>query len=140
MFISTADDVIVNADFSYAATKLFPEGVIKKYSEKKLQKKKYSCATFMMYLGLKKKYDLNHHNIIFADDYRKNVETIFDNLPLGDDFSFYIQNACVTDPSLAPEGGSTFYVLVPIANNRSGIDWDGQRDIFREKVSLCSRE
>ena len=129
-----ADDVIINADFSYAATNLFEEGVIRKYSAKKLEKKKYSCATFMLYLGLKKTYPLNHHNILFAADYRKNVDAIFSGAPLGDDFSLYIQNPGVTDQTLAPAGKSTFYVLVPIANNRSGIDWEKEKMPFREKV------
>jgi phytoene desaturase len=129
-----ADDVIINADFSYAMTHLIPDGILKKYSKQKLKKKKYSCATFMLYLGLKKNYNLNHHNILFADDYKKNVDTIFNNQILGDDFSIYIQNACVTDPSLAPSGKSTFYVLVPIANNRSGIDWQKEKEKFKNKV------
>jgi phytoene desaturase len=129
-----ADEVIINADFSYAMTHLIPDGILKKYSRPKLEKKKYSCGTFMLYLGLKKTYDLNHHNILFADDYKQNVNKIFENKMLGNDFSIYIQNACVTDPSLAPSNKSTFYILVPVANNRSGIDWDQEKEKFKNKV------
>jgi len=130
-----ADEVIINADFGYAATNLMPPGSLKKWSPEKLKKKSFSCGTFMLYLGLDKKYDtLQHHNIIFADDYRQNVETMFGNHQMTDDFSFYIQNASVTDPTLAPPGKSTLYVLVPVPNNRSGIDWEAEKEPFREKV------
>jgi phytoene desaturase len=129
-----ADDVIINADFSYAMSSLVPEGVLKKYSSENLKEKKYSCSTFLIYLGLKKKYDLNHHNIIFSKDYHGNINDIFDRKVLSDDPSFYIQNACVTDQTLAPEGHSTFYILVPVPNNRSGINWDEKKEEFKDKI------
>lgn len=129
-----ADDVIVNADFAHAMTTLVPADKRRKYSDAKLQKKKYSCSTFMLYLGVDKTYDLSHHNIFFAQDYRVNVEDIAKRKVLSDDPSVYVQNAVVTDPSLAPEGCSALYVLVPVANNTSGIDWSREAEPFREKV------
>ncbi len=130
-----ADEVIINADFGYAATNLMPVEKLKKWSPEKLQKKNFSCGTFMLYLGLDKKYEtVNHHNIIFADNYKDNVETMFNEHKMTDDFSFYIQNPSVTDPTLAPEGKSAVYVLVPVPNNRSGIDWNKEGPLFREKV------
>jgi phytoene desaturase len=43
-----------------------------------------------------------------------------------------VQNACVTDPALAPPGHSTLYVLVPVAHRvGAGIDWDAERARFR---------
>ncbi|MCG0056887.1 hypothetical protein L6R34_31465, partial [Escherichia coli] len=57
-----ADDVIINGDFAHAMTNLIDEGTLKKYAVKKLEKKKYSCSTFMIYLGIDKQYkDLPHH-------------------------------------------------------------------------------
>ncbi len=130
-----ADEVIINADFGYAATSLLPPGSLKKWSAEKLEKKQFSCGTFMLYMGLDKRYDsLQHHNIIFADDYRHNVETMFEQHNMTDDFSFYIQNPSVTDPTLAPAGKSALYVLVPVPNNRSGIDWEREGKPFREKL------
>ncbi|MDD3627756.1 MAG: phytoene desaturase family protein, partial [bacterium] len=128
-----ADDVVVNADFGYAMTGL-AENKIKKYTDEKLKQKLFSCSTFMLYLGLKKKYNIQHHNIIFADEYRRNVEDIFQRKILSDDFSFYLQNASITDPALAPEGKSALYVLVPVPYNKSGIDWNREKSIFREKI------
>lgn len=129
-----ADDVIVNADFSYAATNLFDKKYVKKYSEKNLAKRKYSCSTFMLYLGVKKKYNIPHHNVFFAKDYRRNVEDIFTRLTLSDQISFYVQNASIIDPTLAPAGKSTIYVLVPVANLKSNIDWDKEKEPFKKRV------
>lgn len=132
--IVEGDEVIVNADFAYAAENLFPPGTLKKYSPKKLKKKKFSCSTFMLYLGLDTQYDLPHHTIVFAEDYRKNVEDIFHLREPGSDLSVYIRNASVTDPSLAPEGHSAIYVLSPMPNLRSGTDWKEKKAAFRDAV------
>lgn len=129
-----ADEVLVNADFSYAATALMDKKYLKKYEPKKLAKRKYSCSIFMLYLGVKKKYNFPHHNIFFAKDYRRNVEDIFTRLTLSDQISFYVQNASLTDPTLAPEGKSAIYILVPVANLKADIDWKKEKDAFRKRV------
>ncbi|MDG4656699.1 phytoene desaturase family protein [Ectobacillus antri] len=129
-----ADEVIINADFAHAMTKLVKPGVLKKYSKEKLEKKKYSCSTFMMYVGVKKRYDLPHHTIIFASDYKKNVEEITKTQLLSKDPSIYVQNACITDPTLAPEGKSALYILAPVPNNMSGINWEENKRAFRNVI------
>ncbi|MGR9073324.1 MAG: phytoene desaturase family protein, partial [Gammaproteobacteria bacterium] len=129
-----ADEVVVNADFAYAMTDLVEPGVLKRHSRENIEKKEFSCSTFMLYLGLDKRYDIPHHNIVFAKDYKQNVKNIFSNKTLSEEFSFYVQNACASDSLLAPPGKSTLYVLVPMPNNRSGIDWPEQRAGIREKV------
>jgi len=129
-----ADDVIINADFAYAMTNLVEPGSVRKYSAANLARKSYSCSTFMLYLGVDKHYDLPHHNIVFAKDYRSNVDDIFDRSILSEDVSFYVQNASVTDPSLAPAGKSTLYILVPVPNNKSHVDWDTEGAPFRDRV------
>lgn len=130
----TADEVIINADFGYAMTHLFRPGVLKKYTPESVAKKKYSCSTFMIYLGVDKKYDIPHHNIYFSKDYEGNVRDIFSNMRISDEPSFYIQNASVTDSTLAPAGKSTIYILVPMPNNMSGIDWAKEKDAFKERI------
>jgi len=127
------DKVVVNADFGYAMTNLFESNKIRKYSAKKLEGKKFSCSTYMLYLGVDKVYDVPHHNIFFANDYRQNIADIQEGR-LSEDFSFYVQNASVTDDTLAPLGKSAVYVLVPVPNNRSHIEWDREEPSFKEKV------
>jgi len=128
-----ADLVIMNADFAYGMTELVAEANRPSWSNRKLAKSPFSCSTFMLYLGLKKKYNFEHHNIIFAKEYQKNVDEISQGI-LSKDFSIYIQNASVTDPSLAPDGKSTIYILVPVPNLESGIDWEKEKTTLRELV------
>ncbi len=127
------DDVVVNADFGYALTNLVEAGKLRKYSAEKIAKKKFSCSTYMLYLGVDKKYSAPHHNIVFADDYRSNIDDITKGR-LSQDFSFYVQNASTTDESLAPPGKSAVYILVPVANNFSEINWEKENTSFKERV------
>jgi phytoene desaturase len=131
----TADEVIINADFAHAMTHLMPAGMLKKYTPEKVARKKYSCSTFMLYLGVDKVYhDLPHHTIVFAKDYHANVEDIFKRLNLSEDTSVYVRNATPLDPTVAPDGQSGLYILVPVANNKSKIDWSREKAAFRERV------
>jgi phytoene desaturase len=127
-----ADEVVINADFGYAATRLFAPGTLRKYTPRKMQNMKLSCSTFMMYLGLDRSYDTPHHEIVFARDYRTNIERIFNGKELSGDLSFYVRNASVTDPTLAPAGHSALYVLVPVPNLRGAINWEQRRAAYRE--------
>jgi len=131
-----ADAVIVNADFGYALTHLVPDGAVPKYTHEKVAAKKYSCSTFMLYLGLSKRYDLRHHTIVFAEEYRKNVGEIFSGKLSYPDFSFYVRDASVSDKTLAPEGKSALYVLVPVPNKQLGkdIDWAAETPRIRARV------
>lgn len=129
-----ADHIIINADFAHAMTSIIDKKNRKKYTNEDLSRRDYSCSTFMLYLGVKKKYDIKHHNIIFSSDYKKNVYEISDSKELSSDPSFYIQNASITDPTLAPEGKSAIYILVPVPNNFSKINWEEEKDSFRDLV------
>ncbi|NCC52020.1 MAG: phytoene desaturase [Spartobacteria bacterium] len=129
-----ADEVVINADFGYAAQHLFEPGILRKYTPQKLEKLRLSCSIFMLYLGLDKLYDMPHHTIFFAKDYRRNVEDVFHLRDPGTDISFYIRNASALDSTLAPEGHSAVYVLTPVANLRAPIDWAAKRESFREVV------
>lgn len=128
-----ADEVVLNADFGHAMTHLFEPGVLKKYTPGNLARKKLSCSTYMLYLGTDRQWNLPHHAIYFASDYRANVAGIFEGRMPTDNISFYVRNASATDPTLAPAGHSAVYVLVPVPNARSGIDWSRQGG-FRETV------
>lgn len=128
------DDVIINADFGIAMQTLFEPGVLRRYTPAKLRRMKLSCSTFMLYLGLDCTLDLPHHTIFFAEDYRGNVDRIFAGEDVGEDLSFYLRNASITDPTLAPEGKSALYVLVPVPNLRGAVDWTTAIDSYRERT------
>ncbi|TGB05113.1 phytoene desaturase family protein [Halobacillus salinus] len=130
----TADEFIVNADFAHAMNHLVEDKDLKKFKSDKLAKKKYSCSTFMIYVGLDKLYDMPHHTILFAEDYQKNVNEMTKDLVLSEEPSIYIHNASVTDDTLAPEGHSAVYILAPVPNNYSEIDWDEKEEVFKQLV------
>lgn len=129
-----ADETVLNADFGYAMKHLVPPGVLRKYSPAKVDAREYSCSTFMLYLGLDRIYDLPHHTIFFAGDYKRNISDIFESKTLSADLSFYVRNASVTDPTLAPPGHSAVYVLVPVPNRTADIDWTTEQAGFRNRV------
>ncbi len=129
-----ADEVILNADFGYAMENLFEPGVLRKYTPRRLERLKLSCSTFMLYLGVDRAYDMPHHLICFAGDYRANVDGVFKGRRPTGDLSFYVRNASVTDPTLAPEGHAALYVLAPVANLRGEPDWALEREAVRETL------
>lgn len=129
-----ADAVVVNADFARAMNKLVPDALRSKWTDAKLEKKKYSCSTFMLYLGVDGTYDLPHHTIHISGDYENNLADIEDRHVLSRDPSFYVQNACVTDPGLAPKGKSALYVLAPVTHQHGNVDWAKETPRFRELI------
>jgi phytoene desaturase len=127
-----ADAVVVNADFAQAMRKMVPNQHRRKWSDGNIARKRFSCSTFMMYLGIDGRYDnVSHHTIYLADNYRQNLRDIEDLHRLSENPSFYVQNACVTDPSLAPDGKSTLYVLLPVTHDTGLIDWEAETPRFR---------
>ncbi|QDV69000.1 All-trans-zeta-carotene desaturase [Rosistilla carotiformis] len=128
-----ADAIVINADFAAAMRDLVPNTLRRRWADKKLAGKKYSCSTFMMYLGVRGEIDgLAHHNIHIARDYQQNLRDIEIDHRLSDDPSFYVQNPGVTDPTLAPEGHRSLYVLVPVSHEHPNIDWAKETPRFRE--------
>lgn len=129
------DSLVINADFAQAMQHLVPNHLRKQWPDKRIEKSKYSCSTFMLYLGIEGRYDdVQHHTIYIAKDYQRNLDEIDRLKVLSEDPSFYVQNAGITDSTLAPAGMSTLYVLVPVANQSSKIDWSSQSRTFRDRV------
>lgn len=131
-----ADAVVINADFARAMTRLFPDEKLRRWNKRTMAKKKFSCSTFMLYLGIEGRYDLPHHNVYISADYERNLDEIENRHVLSRDPSFYIQNASVTDPSLAPAGMSTIYLLAPVTHQHANVDWSQERERFRALMLL----
>jgi phytoene desaturase len=133
-----ADAVVVNADFAGAMQRMVPDRQRKKWTNETLAKKKYSCSTFMMYLGIDGRFDdVSHHTIYLAGNYKQNLQDIEELHRLSENPSFYVQNASVTDPTLAPAGKSTLYVLLPVTHESPNVDWAKETPRFR---SLALRQ
>jgi len=144
-----ADAVVVNADFAQAMQRLVPNRLRRRWTNERIAKKQFSCSTFMMYLGIEGVYDeVKHHTIYLSKDYERNLHDIeTDHRLTSEDPSFYVQNACVTDRTLAPEGMSTLYVLVPVTHESGHVNWERQEAGFRalalkqlEKIGITDVE
>lgn len=122
-----ADAVIINADFAQAMQTLVPDNLRRRWTNARIEQKRFSCSTFMLYLGIEGLYEqVPHHTIHIAEDYERNLRQIEQDFTLPDKPSLYVQNACITDPSLAPQGHSTLYVLVPVPHAHGNNTWDAQ--------------
>jgi len=127
------DGLVINADFARAMERLVPDRLRSRWTDKKVAKKKFSCSTYMMYLGIEGRLDdVHHHTIYISKDYRKNLQEIEEQHVLSTDPSVYVQNAGVTDATLAPKGHSTLYVLVPVTHQHPNVDWKVERARYRQ--------
>jgi phytoene desaturase len=125
----------MNADFARSMTRLVPDRLRRRWNDRAIASKRYSCSTFMLYLGIEGRYDdVPHHTIYLSEDYKENLADIEKRHVLTKDPSMYVQNACVTDPSLAPEGMSTLYLLVPVTHRHPNVDWRREAAGFRERT------
>ncbi|MEC8024638.1 MAG: phytoene desaturase, partial [Myxococcota bacterium] len=90
---------------------------------------------FVVYFGTKKQYpDLKHHTIVLGPRYKHLLNDIFNKKVLADDFSLYLHAPTRSDSSVAPEGHECLYVLSPVPNQRSGIDWDSCHEAYRNRI------
>lgn len=138
-----ADAIVCGADFPYAMKELIPDERKRgKYTNKKIAKFEYSCSCFLMYLGLDKKYPEEHlHSIYFAEDFKQNVDDLFERGKLPDDPSFYLYRPSLKDDSLAPEGQEGLYVLVPVPELSKYEKWTEQTmQAYRQKIIRLLKE
>ncbi|MEO0482815.1 MAG: phytoene desaturase family protein [Planctomycetota bacterium] len=129
------DYVVCNADATWAMKNLIPEHLrTNGHSDGALDDRRYSCSTYMLYLGVRGTVDLPHHTIYTSERYRENLDDIAVNGALSEDPSTYICNPVGVDPSLAPEGDSALYVLVPTPNLKADVDWSVEAPRMRERT------
>tara|TARA_B100000029_G_scaffold139347_1_gene134460 strand:- start:11574 stop:13037 length:1464 start_codon:yes stop_codon:yes gene_type:complete len=101
----------------------------------KMKRMDYSMGLFVYYFGTKKKYEnVAHHTICFGKSYKEHLNKIFSKKILSDDISFYLHRPSATDPSMAPKNNDAFYVLVPVPNNLSKINWKDEGKKFKNLV------
>lgn len=126
------DALVINADFARAMETLVPDSARRRWTNRKLERKRYSCSTFMLYLGIEGEIsEVPHHTIFLAEGYDQYLRDIEKNFRLSENPSFYVQNPCVTDPSMAPERHSALYVLVPVPHMHHSINWESCSPAFR---------
>jgi phytoene desaturase len=128
-----ADAFVLNADFAHAMQHLVPDSLRNRWTDRKLSRKRFSCSTFMMYLGIEGHLpSLPHHTIHIAEQYRQNLDDIEKRHVLSQDPSFYVQHATATDSTMAPAGCSSLYVLIPVTHQHPNVDWAHERARYRQ--------
>jgi phytoene desaturase len=132
-----ADVVVCNGDVAYSYRHLIPVQHRRKYSNRHIDRMKFSNSLFVIYFGAKRRYrdsQLRHHNIIFNQRYKGLMKDIFSSAPLPEDFSLYLHMPSLTDPSVAPEGCESFYVLSLVPDLASGTDWATAAKPYRDRI------
>lgn len=127
--------VVSNADPSFVYTRMVAAKHRRVNRDWLIKRKKQSMSLFVGYFGARKTWPkLAHHTIILGRRYRELLEDIFERKVLADDFSLYLHAPTRSDPDMAPPGCEAFYVLSPVPNNRSGIDWEARGQSYFDGI------
>ena len=130
-----ADVVVANADPSTVYRRMIAPEHRVRHSDSSVGRVKQSMSLFVGYFGVEKTYpDLAHHTIVLGPRYKGLLTDIFERRVLADDVSLYLHAPTRTDASLAPDGHENFYVLSPVPNNRSGVDWSTRGREYFDRV------
>lgn len=130
-----ADIVISNADLTYTHRQLIPETKRPDFSAKQLTKLKQASSALLFYWGINNNLDgILHHNVFFSQDFKRNLEEIFHDKQLPTDPAFYLYVPTKTDSSLAPKNKHVLYVLVPVPNLESDVEWGSATKRIKAQV------
>ena len=130
-----ADIVVSNADVGHTYGDLLDHVGRRRWTDRRLARVQQSMSCFLLYLGVRRQYPrLAHHTLVLGPRYEGLVRDIFDRKVLADDFSMYLHAPTRTDPSMAPPGCESLYVLVPVPNAASGIDWSREAEPMTRRV------
>jgi phytoene desaturase len=141
-----ADVVVSNADAGHTYTRLLRNRPRKRWTDAKLKRTRWSMGLFVWYFGTKGTRDMwadvGHHTIVVGPRYQAHIKDIFIKGHLADDMSLYVHRPSVTDPSVAPAGDDTFYVLSPVPHlgHDNGVDWATEEEPYRQKMLAMLEE
>jgi phytoene desaturase len=130
-----ADAVVSNGDVARTYMDLLPAGVRRRNTDARLQRLRYSMSLVVIYFGTDRRYDdIAHHEILMGPRYEGLLENIFTDKTLSEDFSLYLHRPTATDPSLAPPGSDSFYVLSPVPHLGGDTDWRTAAKPYRDRI------
>ena len=135
-WVGKADAVASNGDVMHTYRDLMADNRAAARTAKSLAKKSWSPSLFVVHFGVKGSWPgIPHHSILFGPRYQGLLSDIYDHGVLPADFSLYLHHPTVTDPSLAPEGHSTFYALAPVPHlGKFPVDWDLYKDEYERRI------
>ena len=133
---STFDIVVSNADVHHTYGKLYAGNDVAFRRAQRLERRDWSMSLFVLYFGTNRVYEgIAHHTVLFGPRYEELLREIFDGPKLPRDFSLYLHAPTVTDPSLAPPGCSSFYVLSPVPHlGKADLDWPTIADDYANRI------
>ncbi len=132
-----ADDVVCNGDVAFTYKHLIPARHRRWYPDWRLNAMHYSMSLFVIYFGTKRRYldsPLQHHNIILDRDYPQLLSDVFAARRVPEQLALYLHMPSRTDPSIAPPGCESFYVLSLVPHLGSGTDWRTYARPYRDKI------
>ncbi len=131
-----ADVVVSNADTMWTYRHLVEPQHRPHWTDRRIEGGRYSMGLFVWYFGTDKQYtEVPHHMMLLGPRYKGLLNDIFKRQVLADDFSLYLHRPTATDPSMAPEGCDTFYVLSPVPHLGSGTDWAAESERYRTAIA-----
>jgi phytoene desaturase len=131
-----ADIVVSNADTAWTYKHLVAPKHRRVWTDRKIDQGHYSMGLFVWYFGTSRQYpDVPHHMMVLGERYEGLLQDIFKRHHLAKDFSLYLHRPTATDPSLAPAGCDTFYVLSPVPHLDSGTDWAAHAEPYRKAIA-----
>src|SRR6056297_643783 len=135
-----ADITVSNADAGHTYDRLLRNSKRRRWTPAKLKRKRWSMGLFVWYFGTKGTAGMwpeaGHHTILNGPRYEGLVRDIFIKGKLSEDMSLYVHRPSVTDPTVAPEGDDTFYVLSPVPHlgHKGTVDWQAEAEPYRRRV------
>jgi len=130
-----ADCVVYNGDPMHMYRHLMPEKSLPITTRLKRKHSKLSMGLYVLFFGTTHQYsDVAHHTIWMGRRYKALLDDIFHRQILADDFSLYVHRPTATDPSFAPPGHDSFYVLAPVPHQGGNIDWQIEEPKLRERI------
>ena len=131
----SADIVVSNADVAWTYSRLLAKQKRRRWSDAKLSRSRYSMSLFVWYFGTNRRFDdVYHHTMVLGPRYRELLDDIFKHKRLAKDFSLYLHRPTANDPSLAPPGCDSFYVLAPVPHLGSGTNWSERGESYRQEI------
>jgi phytoene desaturase len=126
-----ADVVVLNPDLPTAYRELLPPAV----APRRLDRLRYSPSCVVLHAGSTASYSRTaHHNIHFGRAWRRTFAELIDRGELMSDPSILVTNPSRSDPTLAPAGRQSYYVLAPVPNLGAGIDWAAIGPRYRDEL------
>ena len=127
-----SDYVVSDADYRHTEMELLPPEK-RQYDADYWDSRTYAPSAFLIYLGVEGDVDpLAHHSLVLPTDWEDHFETIFEDPAWPDDPAYYLCVPSQTDDTVAPEGHSNLFALVPIA---AGLeDTPELRETYRNLV------